>query len=153
MSGTGKSSVLRELRRRELATVDTDDPGWCVWGALPGETDAGWLWNEDRMRELLDRPRAAPLVVCGCVANQGRFYSQFDQVVLLSAPAEVILHRLQTRTNNPYGKSDAEQAEVLGHIQTVEPLLRAGADVELDSGTLSIAELADRLARLARGPR
>ena len=46
-----------------------------------------------------------PLVVAGCVANQGQFYPLFGKVVLLSAPADVILARVQARTDNPYGKT------------------------------------------------
>jgi dephospho-CoA kinase len=32
--------------------------------------------------------------------NQGRFYDRFDAVVLLSAPAEVILDRIARRTTH-----------------------------------------------------
>lgn len=144
MSGTGKSSVLEELARRGYRTVDTDREEWSVWGA-DERGDAGWLWREDPMAALLAEDPGAGLIVAGCHSNQGRFYDRFDRVVLLSAPAEVLLSRLRTRTNNPYGKTAAEQAEVLGYLETVEPLLRAGADLELDSGSLSVAGLADRL--------
>lgn len=148
MSGTGKTTVLEQLRLRGYETVDTDVDGWCVWGTLPGDTDAGWLWHEDRMRELLARPRRVPLFVGGCVANQGKFYSQFDHIVLLSAPWKVMCERLGRRTGNPYGKSDAEQTEILRHLREVEPLLRAGADLELDSSIYTAGELADILDHL-----
>jgi len=35
------------------------------------------------------------LYLQGCVSNQGKFYDRFDAVVLLSAPAEVILERIE----------------------------------------------------------
>jgi hypothetical protein len=38
-----------------------------------------------------------------------------------------------TRTTNPYGKHPDEVARVLALQQTVEPLLRAGAGVEVDT--------------------
>ncbi|GAA5511923.1 hypothetical protein Dcar01_00637 [Deinococcus carri] len=148
MSGTGKTTVLEQLRSRGCETVDTDADGWCEWGTLPGEADAGWLWREDPMRELLARPRSVPLFVGGCVANQGKFYPQFDHIVLLSAPWEVMRERLRQRTGNPYGKSDAEQAEILHHLREVEPLLRAGADVELDSSRHTVDELVGALLAL-----
>lgn len=67
------------------------------------------------------------LFVSGCVANQGRFYPRFDAVVLLSAPAAVILEHVATRETNDFGKSVAERDRILRDLVTVEPLLRAGA--------------------------
>ena len=50
-----------------------------------------------------------------------------------SAPTPVIVERLATRTNNPYGKHPEDLARILGDIETVEPLLRRGASVEIDT--------------------
>jgi shikimate kinase len=131
MSGTGKSTVLAELRRRGHTTVDTDYGGW----TLPDGT-----WDEPRMDQLLaDSP---DLVVSGTVENQGRFYDRFEHVILLSAPLHVLIERVRRRINNPYGTNIREQDEIRRNLEAVEPLLRRGASRELD-GRLSIAELAD----------
>ena len=53
--------------------------------------------------------------------------------MLLTAPAAVIVERLATRTTNRYGKHPDEVARVLALQQTVEPLLRAGAGLEVDT--------------------
>lgn len=148
MSGTGKSSVLAELERRGCEVVETDVDDWCVWATLPGSSDAGWLWREERMRDLLERPRSAPLVVAGCVANQGSFYPLFEKVVLLSAPADVILTRVTTRTDNPYGKTPEQRAEILANLRGVEPLLRRGADAEFDTSQVTVTALADAVMAL-----
>lgn len=122
MSGAGKSTLLRALHDRGHLTVDTDDAGW----QLPDGT-----WDEARMTALLT---AHPdLVVSGTVENQVRFYDRFAHVVLLSAPLHVLLERVSQRTTNPYGKSPAQRAEIIYYVDTVEPLLRRGATVELDS--------------------
>lgn len=128
MSGTGKSTVLSALARRGYDAVDTDDPGWKA-GADPGAP-----WDERRIADLLDAPRSRTLVVSGCVENQGKFYGRFDHVILLRAPAEVILGRIAARTNHPFGKSEAERAAVLRDLETVEPLLRRTATHEVDAG-------------------
>jgi shikimate kinase len=131
MSGTGKTTVLDELQRRGHMTVDTDYDGW----ELPNGT-----WDEPRMHELLS---ANPdVVVSGAVENQGSFYDRFEHVVLLSAPLPVLLERVNRRKNNPYGKSSQQRAEIARYVDTVEPLLRAGATVELDAQRPT-AELAD----------
>ena len=129
MSGTGKSTAVHELRRRGFEAVDTDEPGWTVWC----REDDGYVWREDRIGELLTRDRDTTLYVSGTVSNQGRFYSLFDAVVLLTAPADVLLGRLESRTTNDYGKRPHERALVLTHIAEVEPLLRATCTHVIDA--------------------
>ena len=139
MSGTGKSSLLAELARRGHPVLDTDDAGW---------HRADGTWDEPRLRQHLE---AHPdLVVAGTAENQGRFSPWFDQVVLLSAPVEVLIDRLRGRTNNPYGKTDAEQRDVRRYVLEVEPLLRATASVEIDARR-PLPEIADRVESLLRG--
>jgi shikimate kinase len=91
------------------------------------------VWREDRIRQLLATEDTDVLFLSGTAANQVTFYRQFDHVILLSAPAPVIVERLASRTNNPYGKHPDELARVLGHIETIEPLLRRAATLELDT--------------------
>lgn len=131
MSGTGKSTVLAELAARGYWAVDTDDDDWHEWVTVDGEPD--WVWREARMERLLSTDDAGLLFVGGTVSNQGKFYGRFDHVVLLSAPTALILERLATRTNNPYGKAPDELARVVGHIKAVEPRLRRRASLEVDT--------------------
>jgi adenylate kinase family enzyme len=130
MSGTGKSSALAELAKRGFAVVDTDLGGWTEWS----EQDGGYVWREHRIEELLARDEGPTLYLSGTVSNQGRFYPQFDAVVLLSAPADVLLRRIETRTTNDYGKSGDDRELILLHLDEVEPLLRATCTHELDAG-------------------
>jgi thymidylate kinase len=146
MSGTGKSTALAELRRRGFEVVDTDESGWTEWS----EEDDGYLWREDRIAELLARDREATLFVSGTVSNQSRFYPQFDAVVLLSAPAEVLLERIATRTTNPYGTNAEERQLVLEHLAEVEPLLRATCTHEIDA-TQPLEEVVAALIAVATG--
>jgi dephospho-CoA kinase len=139
MSGTGKTAVLDELRRRGHVTVDTDYDSW----VLPDGT-----WDEARMTELL--ASHADVVVSGTVENQGRFYDRFDQVVLLSAPLDVILERVSRRENNRYGRTPDQRAEIAEYLRIVEPLLRRGATRELD-GRRPVTELADSVESLVGG--
>jgi shikimate kinase len=135
MSGTGKSSVIRALTELGYKAVDTDSDEWSVWADDPlqpgGEPD--WIWREDRIEQLLSTDDAEVLFVSGCKSNQGTFYPQFDHIVLLSAPVELIVERLLTRTTNPYGKRPEELAQVLRYLEMVEPLLRRGATLEVDT--------------------
>lgn len=148
MSGTGKSTALEQLRRRGFDVVDTDEPGWTEWS----DEDGGYVWLEDRIAELLARDRAVTLFVSGTVSNQGRFYPRFDAVVLLSAPADVLLGRIASRTSNDYGKTDEERDLILGHLAEVEPLLRATCTHEIDASR-TIDEVVGELAAIGDGLR
>jgi hypothetical protein len=64
---------------------------------------------------------------------------QDDQV---SAPPGILAERLATRTTNRYGKDPAELAETLQYQQTVEPLLKASATLEVVT-TVPVARVAD----------
>ena len=146
MSGTGKSTALSELERRGFQVVDTDEPPWSEWS----DEDGGYVWREDLITRLLSGADGPTLYVSGTVSNQGRFYPRFDAVVLLSAPADVLLQRLESRTGNDYGKTSEERALILGHLAEVEPLLRASCTHEFDA-TQPLADLVAQLVEIGRG--
>jgi hypothetical protein len=81
------------------------------------------------------------------VVNQGRFYDRFDHGVPPSAPIEVLLDRVATRTSNPYGRTADQQTEIRRYVAEVEPLLRRGVTLDLDARH-PVQELADALERL-----
>jgi len=147
MSGTGKSSALVELAKRGFEVVDTDRGGWITWSNAAG----GYVWDEKRIAALLARREDSTLYVSGTVSNQGRFYPLFDAVVLLSAPAEVLLSRITTRQTNDYGKSSQERELVLCHLAEVEPLLRATCTHEVDA-TQPLDDVVDQLVAVGREP-
>jgi hypothetical protein len=104
------------------------------------------LGREERIDDLLGRHEDGVLFLAGCVANQGRFGSRYDAVVLLSAPADVILERVAGRDTNDYGKTGEERDFILRDGAMVEPLLRRGATAEIDAR----APLADVVTALER---
>jgi dephospho-CoA kinase len=141
MSGTGKSSVIRELVVRGYKAVDTDD-GWSE-----PQPDGRQRWREDAIQALLATEDADVLFVAGCEENQVRFHSQFDHIVLLSAPIETLIARLATRTNNSYGKAPEELRRFIDDVETVEPLLRRVANHEVRT-TAPLNEVVTTILRL-----
>jgi dephospho-CoA kinase/GNAT superfamily N-acetyltransferase len=143
MSATGKSTIVRALAARGYKAIDADD-GWTE--PLP---DGTRRWREDAIGELLDTEDAQVLFLAGCEENQVRFLLRFDEVILLSAPRDALLSRLETRTENPFGKSLDERDRILRDLETVEPRLRAIADHEIrttgsvDDAVRSILALVD----------
>jgi broad-specificity NMP kinase len=152
VSGTGKSTVTAALAARGYRAVDADDPEFSELVDVPEETLTGlgsgtdWVWREDRIRDLLSGHDVGTLFVSGSSPNQGKFYAQFDHVVLLVAPPGLIADRLATRTTNDFGKNPEQLARALRIQQEVEPLLRRSADLELDT----TAPLDDVVAAILR---
>jgi dephospho-CoA kinase len=146
MSGTGKSTVLAELRRRGYEVVETDEPEWMEWS----NEDGGYVWREDRVSELLARGREGLVFVSGTVSNQGRFYPGFDAVVLLSAPLEVLLGRIEQRTTNDFGKTAEERERIMRDFAAFEHRLRATCTHELDA-TQTIETVVEELIRIGDG--
>ncbi len=137
--------MLIELARLGFEVVDTDEPGWTEWS----DRDGGYVWREDRVTELLARDDGPSLYVSGTVSNQGRFYPRFDAVVLLSAPAEVLLSRIESRTTNAYGKTPEQRELILRHLAEVEPLLRKTCTHEIDA-TQPLSTIVEQLVALGR---
>jgi dephospho-CoA kinase len=144
MSGTGKSSALAELERLGFDVVDTDH-GVSVWS----DAEEGYVWDGGRIVEILERPRERTLYVSGTVSNQGRFYRYFDAVVLLHAPADVLLRRIDARRTNDFGKSPDERERILRDLAEVEPLLRATCTHEVDA-TQPIEDVVAQLVAIGR---
>ncbi len=126
MSGTGKTSVIEILRIRGFTAVDMDEPGWSEHDA-----DGNQQWCEARLQAAIDAAGEDVLFVSGCAENQVKFYPQLTDIILLRTPIAVLVDRLSNRTNNPYGKRPEELAEILHHLETIEPLLRRGATYEI----------------------
>lgn len=96
MSGIGKSTALHVLRLRGHRTVDTDTDEWSRWVTSPHGSD-DWTWREDAIASLLAKHENGHLFVAGCKTKQRKFYSQFDHIALLSAPADTLLARIDAR--------------------------------------------------------
>ena len=154
MSATGKSAAVAGLRAAGVEAVDCDtdlrDGRPLVVQVPDGSTAGGseWMLDPVAFAALLAEPRSAPLFVSACCRNQQDFRDSFDVVVLLTAPAPVILGRLVDRTSNPYGKHPRERDEVVANLAAVEPLLRRTADVVIDTSRVGPAEVVAHLLAL-----
>ncbi|MBO2450494.1 AAA family ATPase [Actinomadura barringtoniae] len=128
MSGVGKSTALKELARRGYRVVDTDDGDWIIDHEEP-------LLDEDRMDFLITEYEGSDesLFISGAVINQVDFYDRFDEIVLLSAPIDVMLERIAARDDNPFGKAPGERERIIDDTAYIEPQLREAATVEIDT--------------------
>lgn len=138
LSGVGKSSVLDEMKNRDYQTVDLDIDYMTV---INGER----LINDRKLQKLINQHKDNNLVIAGTESNQGKFYNQFTAVILLTAHLDVMLERIDTRTNNQYGKTQAERDEIIQNYKDILPLLKKSATQIIDSGLFSVQEVCNQL--------
>lgn len=127
MSGAGKSTVIRELRAMGFHAEDADT------GFVTVDDEGFQMWDEAKVSALLDDEHSDLLYFAGCEENMVDFLPRFDSIVLLSAPASVLLQRVAERANNPFGKAAPERERIEFDIAQIEPRLRAICDVEINT--------------------
>jgi len=125
------------LRRRGFTAYDADDDGF-----TEPDPNGAWSWRVDVIQQLLDDHREDLVLFAGCSDEQTHF--SFDRTVLLTAPVDVVVDRLRSRTTNPYGKSPGEIDRILAEMEWVLPLLRESADVIVET-TVPVTQVADAL--------
>lgn len=153
VSGTGKTSVCHELRRRGYDAVngDTDlayqgDP---VTG-LPTDTSSHehHVWDIERVRRLVaDRSRPVTFF-CGGSRNYDAFLELFDQVLVLEVDRATLEERLDRRPADEWGSAPDERALVLRLHETGEDVpdgIRIDATRPLDVVVDEVVQLARRL--------
>lgn len=136
ISGSGKSAVRQELRRRGYEAFGTDEDGFAHWvdtenGAITSRANVGdrppafharndWRVDVEGVRRLAVVAKEKLVFLCGAVQNEIEAWQFFDQVILLSVDEETIRQRIASRTNNDFGKSDHELGSILGWNQNIE---------------------------------
>lgn len=118
-SGTGKSSVCRELRRRGYRAVDGDNEI-----AYQGDPETGnpsdgvrtyqqHIWNVDKVREIAASTADEVAFFCGGSRNFDKFLDVFDKVIVLDVDTETLKKRLADRAADDWGGNDEQKEFIL----------------------------------------
>lgn len=157
VAGTGKSTLAKELRKRGYAAYDTEE-GFSYYVdkrtgercAYPKSPSPQWyetherVFDEKILLNLFKKHADEPLFIATITANQAKFYPEFDKLFLLTAPDDVITHRLGTRTNNYFGRNPLDLQRVIGRHQQFDDELTACGAIKIDA-TRSISQMADEI--------
>jgi hypothetical protein len=142
VSGTGKTSVCRELRRRGYHAIngDTDlayqgDPE--TGKPTGGLTHEHHLWDVAKVRALVADNEAPVTFFCGGSRNFSTFVDLFDGVFVLDVDLDTLDRRLDARPADEWGHRPEERA-------LVHRLHRTKPDVPADGVTIdATAPLSD----------
>ena len=145
VSGTGKSSVCQELRRRGYDVVDGDkelayqgDPE--TGEKTEGHTHQLHIWNEAKVRKIASDHTKSVTYFCGGSRNFSRFLDVFDRIYILDVDEATLNDRLDSRDG--WGKEKSERELVLRLHESKEDLPQDG--IEIDA-TEPLSKVVDKI--------
>ncbi len=145
VSGTGKTSVCRELQRRGYVAINGDTEL-----AYQGDPDTGeplavaahehHIWDVDRVRALIANQTEDMTFFCGGSRNFSTFVGLFDGVFVLQIDVDTLNRRLDDRPEDEWGGRAAErelivrlhrtQEDVPGHATVIDATAPLGNVVD-----------------------
>ncbi len=152
VSGTGKTSVCKELRRRGFNAIngDTDlayqgDP---ETGEPTDDVPSHWhhIWNVDRVRALVADRSERYTFFCGGSRNFSKFQGLFDAVFVLEIDLDTLNRRLDQRPGDEFGAQPSERELVLRLHRTKEDTPEDGIPID---ATAPLAHVVDEILRRA----
>lgn len=149
VSGTGKTSVCHELRRRGFHAVNGDRELAYQGDPETGEPTTGarhehHIWHVDRVRALVADRTEPVTFFCGGSRNFARFVELFDGVFILEVDRDTLQRRLLERPDDEWGGRPAERELVLRLHQTEEDLPRSGVRID---ATAPVERVVDDILR------
>lgn len=120
-SGTGKTTLMKELQKREIEAHDTDvdcirrsritgNPLTQEQARVEGGYD--WIYPLENLRNLKKASSSRDVFLFGNVDNFQEIKDIADDYIWMDVPLDVLNERLDKRTKE-YGKSDTERGLIL----------------------------------------
>ncbi len=153
VSGTGKTSVCKELRRRGFQAIngDTDlayqgDP---ETGEPTGEPPSHWhhIWDVDRVRALVADHQEPLTFLCGGSRNFSKFQDLFDAVFVLEIDLDTLNRRLDQRPDDEFGAEQSERDLIVRLHRTKEDTPKNGIPIDASA---PLAHVVDEIVRQAQ---
>ena len=135
VSGTGKTSVCRELSRRGFHAVNGDRELAYQGDPETGEaTDTAdhrhHLWDVGRVRALVADHRDPVTFFCGGSRNFSSFIDLFDEVFVLDIDLETLHRRLDRRPDDEWGSKPSERDLIVRLHRTREDIPGTGVVID-----------------------
>ena len=153
VSGSGKTTVCEELRRRGYQTIDADEELAYFGNPETGEPEEKterkdfvkhWIWDKEKALLELNKKSDKPTFFCGGTMNLEHFANHFKKTFILYIDDETLKYRLANRTNNDFGKHPDELAIQLEWNQKVANHAKEKNFVLIDA-TRPVSEVVDEI--------
>jgi len=149
VSGTGKTSVCKELQRRGYDAINGDNELAYQGDPHTGEPtdDFGHdhhIWHVGKVRALVAKQDEAVTFFCGGSRNISCFVDLFDGVFVLEVDVDTLNRRLHERTEDEWGGRQAERELILRLHRTREDIPTNGIVID---ATAPLARVVDEILR------
>lgn len=152
-SGSGKSTVLEELKKQGFETHGVDEEGFADWiDRETGETipfphddvdvdlhdwyqKHRWVLSQGRIGELKKQSdKAKEYIFLGGVAEgENKVERFFDHVIYLAVDEATLKQRINDRKDNHFGKTDEEMADILKWLKDNDNKYRNSSALVVDA--------------------
>ncbi|MCB4379107.1 AAA family ATPase [Synechococcus sp. MU1644] len=158
VSGSGKTSVCHELRRRGYHALDGDrelipdetrsqQPSLAEAGPEGSVERAAWMhgqhvWDVDKVRSQAASKGSEMSFFCGGSRNYADVIHLFDAVFVLDVDQETLQRRLALRDRDAFGGRTEEQEYILTLHKTKQDIPAFGTVID---GTAALDEVVDQI--------
>jgi hypothetical protein len=146
VSGTGKTSVCHELRRRGYHAINGDRELAYQGDPKTGEPLDGFalervpnsvtwrhehhIWDVDKVKSVVADQRNAISFFCGGSRNFPRFIDLFDGVFVLDVDLDTLNRRLAGRPEDEFGGRPSERELIVRLHATKEDIPKGGVVID-----------------------
>lgn len=155
VSGTGKTSVCKELHRRGYHAINGDNELAYQGDPETGEPTDGFrhenhIWHVDKVKSIVGRRDEAVTFFCGGSRNYSKFIELFDDVLILAVDLDTMLRRIDERCRadpSDWGGRPSERELIIRLHQTNEDIPNDGIVID---ATPPLAHVVDEILRRSR---
>ncbi|SFD78699.1 AAA domain-containing protein [Paenibacillus catalpae] len=153
ISGTGKTTVCKELQRRGYHAINGDrelayqgDPE--TGTRTDGVTHEHHIWHIDKVKALVASQDEPVTFFCGGSRNFSKFIDLFDGVFVLEVDLDTLNRRLDKRPEDEWGGKKTERELIKRLHKTKEDIPKNGMIID---ATAPIAYVVDEIVRQCEG--
>jgi len=144
VSGTGKTSVCQELRRRGYVAIHGDRElryqGRPTTFSSPQIRHEHNLWDVEKVRRLAANQDDEATFFCGGSRNFKQFIDLFDEIFILDVDAKTLNERLDNRPDDDWGKRKSERELILRLHATKEDVPSSGIVLDATQPLVSVVD-------------
>jgi hypothetical protein len=152
-SGTGKTAVCNELRRRGFHAINGDrqlayqgdpDTGVPQAGITGVSMHRHHIWRVGDVKALISDRSEEVTFFCGGSRNLAKFIDLFDGVFVLEVDLDTLNRRLDGRPDDEWGGQQAERALIEHLHRTREEIPPSGITID---ATAPLTDVVDEILR------
>ncbi len=130
ISGSGKSAVAGELKKRGYEAIDADNEGYNSWynnetkELVPSPGDKivhtpewfdnfGWVTSIEMVTKLAKRALNKTIFFCSTAGHEKELWKLYSKVICLTIDEKTLMQRVAGRDSNSFGKEPHELEAIL----------------------------------------